>query len=65
MSTSTATLAGWQVRYEQRSFWRNRRAAFFSLLFLVAAIRAAAFFQFDYQLAPSRGPPSFPASSVR
>jgi ABC-2 type transport system permease protein len=32
-STSTVALAGWQVRYEQRSFWRNRRAAFFSLLF--------------------------------
>jgi ABC-2 type transport system permease protein len=30
---STLNLAGWQVRYEQRSFWRNRRAAFFSLLF--------------------------------
>ena len=29
----TATLAAWQVRYEQRSFWRNRRAAFFSLAF--------------------------------
>jgi len=33
MSSDTATLAAWQVRYEQRSFWRNRRAAFFSLLF--------------------------------
>jgi ABC-2 type transport system permease protein len=27
------TLTGWQVRYEQRAFWRNRRAAFFSLMF--------------------------------
>jgi ABC-2 type transport system permease protein len=26
-------LTGWQVRYAQRSFWRNRRAAFFSLVF--------------------------------
>jgi ABC-2 type transport system permease protein len=33
MTTNTVALTGWQVRYEQRSFWRNRRAAFFSLLF--------------------------------
>jgi ABC-2 type transport system permease protein len=33
MSTNDVALTGWQVRYEQRSFWRNRRAAFFSLLF--------------------------------
>jgi ABC-2 type transport system permease protein len=26
-------LVGWQVRYQQLSFWRNRRAAFFSLVF--------------------------------
>jgi ABC-2 type transport system permease protein len=26
-------LVGWQVRYEQRSFWRNRSRAFFSFLF--------------------------------
>lgn len=26
-------LAGWQVRYQQLSFWRNRRAAFFALIF--------------------------------
>jgi ABC-2 type transport system permease protein len=26
-------LVGWQVRYQQLSFWRNRRAAFFSLAF--------------------------------
>jgi ABC-2 type transport system permease protein len=26
-------LTGWQVRYQQLSFWRNRRAAFFSLVF--------------------------------
>jgi ABC-2 type transport system permease protein len=36
-TTPTAThdlrLAGWQVRYQQREFWRNRRAAFFSLVF--------------------------------
>jgi ABC-2 type transport system permease protein len=25
-------LAGWQVRYEQRAFWRNRTAAFFCFL---------------------------------
>ena len=31
--TDAATLAAWQVRYEQRSFWRNRRAAFFALAF--------------------------------
>ncbi len=31
--SDTATLAAWQVRYEQRSFWRNRRAAFFSVVF--------------------------------
>jgi hypothetical protein len=37
----------------------------FSLLFLVAATRTAAFREFDYQLAPSRGPPSRPSSSVR
>lgn len=28
-------LTGWQLRYHQRSFWRNRRAAFFSLVFPV------------------------------
>jgi ABC-2 type transport system permease protein len=39
MTSSTATLGGdvrlaaWQVRYQQRGFWRNRRAAFFSLVF--------------------------------
>jgi ABC-2 type transport system permease protein len=33
MTTDTATLAAWQIRYEQRTFWRNRRAAFFSLVF--------------------------------
>jgi len=26
-------LTGWQVRYQQLSFWRNRRAAFFALIF--------------------------------
>jgi ABC-2 type transport system permease protein len=26
-------LVGWQVRYQQLSFWRNRRAAFFALIF--------------------------------
>ena len=26
-------LVGWQVRYQQLSFWRNRRAAFFSIVF--------------------------------
>ena len=26
-------LAAWQVRYQQRGFWRNRRAAFFALIF--------------------------------
>src|ERR1035441_9599038 len=26
------TLAGWQVVYEQRAFWRNRARAFFSFL---------------------------------
>lgn len=26
-------LVGWQLRYQQLSFWRNRRAAFFSLVF--------------------------------
>jgi ABC-type multidrug transport system permease subunit len=26
-------LAGWQLRYSQRTFWRNRRASFFSLAF--------------------------------
>jgi ABC-2 type transport system permease protein len=26
-------LTAWQVRYQQLSFWRNRRAAFFSLVF--------------------------------
>jgi ABC-2 type transport system permease protein len=26
-------LTAWQVRYEQLAFWRNRRAAFFSLMF--------------------------------
>jgi len=26
-------LTGWQVRYQQRGFWRNRRAAFFALIF--------------------------------
>jgi len=31
--TDAATLAAWQVRYEQRSFWRNRRAAFLALAF--------------------------------
>jgi ABC-2 type transport system permease protein len=31
--SDTATLTAWQVRYEQRSFWRNRRAAFFSIAF--------------------------------
>jgi ABC-2 type transport system permease protein len=31
--SDTATLTAFQVRYEQRSFWRNRRAAFFSLAF--------------------------------
>ena len=33
MTTRDLALAGWQVRYEQRSFWRNRRAAFFALAF--------------------------------
>jgi len=28
-------LAAWQVRYSQRGFWRNRRAAFFSIVFPV------------------------------
>ena len=28
-------LAAWQVRYQQRGFWRNKRAAFFSLVFPV------------------------------
>jgi ABC-2 type transport system permease protein len=28
-------LAAWQVRYQQRGFWRNRRAAFFALVFPV------------------------------
>ncbi len=31
--TDDLRLAGWQVRYQQRGFWRNRRAAFFSLVF--------------------------------
>ena len=35
MSPADVALAGWQVRYNQRSFWRNRRAAFFSLAFPV------------------------------
>lgn len=30
---SDVRLAAWQVRYQQRGFWRNRRAAFFSLIF--------------------------------
>jgi ABC-2 type transport system permease protein len=35
MTTVTADvkLAAWQVRYHQRSFWRNKRAAFFSIIF--------------------------------
>jgi len=33
MTSTDVALTGWQVRYEQRSFWRNRRAAFFSLVF--------------------------------
>jgi ABC-2 type transport system permease protein len=35
MTTVTADvkLAAWQVRYQQRSFWRNKRAAFFSIVF--------------------------------
>ncbi|HEX4364055.1 MAG TPA: ABC transporter permease [Solirubrobacteraceae bacterium] len=39
MTSTTATLGSdlrltaWQVRYQQRGFWRNRRAAFFSLIF--------------------------------
>ena len=33
MNAHDLTLTGWQVRYEQRSFWRNRRAAFFSMIF--------------------------------
>jgi len=39
MTVVTPTLAndlrraGWQVRYQQREFWRDRRAAFFSLIF--------------------------------
>lgn len=33
MTSDTVALAAWQVRYEQRSFWRNRRAAFFALAF--------------------------------
>jgi ABC-2 type transport system permease protein len=32
-TTADIKLAGWQVRYQQRSFWRNRRAAFFSIVF--------------------------------
>lgn len=31
--TGDLRLAAWQVRYQQRGFWRNRRAAFFSLVF--------------------------------
>lgn len=31
--TRDIALTGWQVRYEQLAFWRNRRAAFFSLMF--------------------------------
>ena len=30
MTSDTAALTAWQVRYEQRAFWRNRRAAFFA-----------------------------------
>ncbi len=30
---TTAALTAWQVRYEQRSFWRTRRAAFFAVAF--------------------------------
>ena len=31
--SSDLRLAGWQIRYQQRGFWRNRRAAFFALIF--------------------------------
>jgi ABC-2 type transport system permease protein len=31
--SDTLALTAWQIRYEQRGFWRNRRAAFFSLAF--------------------------------
>jgi ABC-2 type transport system permease protein len=30
---SDLALAGWQVRYEQRAFWRNRTRAFFAFMF--------------------------------
>ena len=33
--TSALSLIAWQVRYEQRSFWRNRRASLFGFLFPV------------------------------
>ena len=33
MSTSTASAIAWQVRYTQRSHWRNRRSAVMSLIF--------------------------------
>jgi ABC-2 type transport system permease protein len=32
-TTDDLRLTGWQVRYQQRSFWRNKRAAFFALIF--------------------------------
>jgi len=33
--TSALSLIAWQIRYEQRSFWRNRRASLFGFLFPV------------------------------
>jgi ABC-2 type transport system permease protein len=32
-TTTDIKLTGWQIRYQQRSFWRNKRAAFFALIF--------------------------------
>ncbi len=50
-------LVGWQVRYEQRAFWRNRGRAFFAFLFPIMFL---VIFASLYNGAKLPGPPAIP-----
>ena len=52
--TRDVSLAAWQVRYEVRSFFRNRRAAFFSLFLPIALLLLFGSLQSGQEIA-SRG----------
>lgn len=49
------SLAAWQVHYEQRAFWRNRRAALFSFLFPLILFLTFATINKDQHIADLHG----------